>query len=68
MRTGLTIMTLFAAALLAACAPQERTSTAQTSGQDLNSSNLDCSALTPAERALVTPRTGCVEIFRPEDN
>lgn len=56
------------AALVAGCAAPQGTGQSTVARQNLNSSNLDCDALTPAERALVTPRTGCVEVFRPDEN
>jgi hypothetical protein len=52
-------------AAVAACSPRHHETAS--SGQNLNSALVDCSALTPAERAQVTARNGCAEIFRPDE-
>ena len=67
MKTKLVAAVLLAAAALAACSPSRDYQTSTVARQNLNSSLVDCNSLTPEERAKLTPRSGCVEVFRPDE-
>jgi hypothetical protein len=54
-------------AALSACTAGRDYQTSTVARQNLNSSLVDCNSLTPEERAQLTPRSNCVEVFRPDE-